>query len=1093
VSRTLITIKRTALELGPELGHGGEGTVYRVRNRSDLAVKLYHPSRASTELQRKLRVMVGLANDHLTTHAAWPVDLIDNGSFGVVMPLIGKSLEIHDVYGPKSRMAKLPQAGFKFLLLVAYNLCAAVKHIHAAGVVVGDFNQRNILVSNDARVCFVDCDSFQVRLGNELFRCTVATPDQLAPEVHNRPLDQIIRECDHDNFTLAVIIFQLLFVGRHPFAGVGGPDELPLAITRHLYAYGARAVKAGIRPPPHAPQIDLLPPNLAKLFERAFAPPAERLARPTPDEWGRELKYSLDHVVQCRTNRTHEFVAGRMTCPWCDLEDKFSLTFFVSTVPVLNFTGVGNFHGVVQQLSQVPAPRWSGRLTARWAGPAPVPPANATRWPGSYWFGLGLLAVAAWALGTGHWFIALLIAGWGLQIALSGLSGSDPRVTAAENALKDAERQRQEAETEIRKWIAAVGEEFARRKSRLQQLRTQYDGLGAKRTKRIEVLRNQHEKLQLEQYLDQFYIIHASIPGFGSRRKDMLLSYGIETARDVHSDMGVPGVGWDLEQRLIAWRAAHEQNFRFNPATQIDVREIQKIDVAIATEKQDLERKLAGLKDEIEQAVRKADKDLQARTSLYETADDELARREAEIAALKQIASSTPNAGPKVLLGIWVVVLLGVVAAVNAPPSSTVVSGPTAPLPSVAAPSAPSVGKIATHLAAPAELELYRQNANGWELMQRRSMTEQSSSFEGISAGSYRLLARAVGWRFPQQADVSVKAGQPVEVNFTFTRANLTIDSIPRGAAVFEENTFLGTTPFQLHDVTTEKHTFAFRHAGLPDRTIEANVTPDFQRVMQVWPVGTIKLRSDPLGAEVRQGERVLGRTPLTVTELVAGDYEFNLSLNGYEPTTVRGRVNGDETVPLNVGLSQISPLRLTAEFVRNGKAITIVNRSNRPANLQKITLTHRNGTPLSEFRDVGMLAAGENKVIAASAALPPDVHVEIECENAPVRLEIVQSEQSSITASADAFPPRSIEVRLDRASQSLRFYHRGQTSLTIRRVELELQPGGRKRTIEVNRPLAPGATLRVSLRTQRDENYSFIVRTDPQVPEGTLVFDPGN
>jgi DNA-binding helix-hairpin-helix protein with protein kinase domain len=51
----------------------------------------------------------------------------------------------------------------------------------------------------------------------------------------------VTRTPNHDNFGLAVLIFQLLCMGRHPFAGrflgTGDPPSIPEAIARSRYAY----------------------------------------------------------------------------------------------------------------------------------------------------------------------------------------------------------------------------------------------------------------------------------------------------------------------------------------------------------------------------------------------------------------------------------------------------------------------------------------------------------------------------------------------------------------------------------------------------------------------------------------------------------------------------------------------------------------------------------------------------------------------------------------------------------------------------------------------------------------------------------------
>jgi hypothetical protein len=64
------------------------------------------------------------------------------------------------------------------------------------------------------------------------------------PELQGKRLDQVTRTSNHDSFGMAVLVFNLLFMGRHPFAGKYlGRDDMPMdkAIAQFRFAYSARA------------------------------------------------------------------------------------------------------------------------------------------------------------------------------------------------------------------------------------------------------------------------------------------------------------------------------------------------------------------------------------------------------------------------------------------------------------------------------------------------------------------------------------------------------------------------------------------------------------------------------------------------------------------------------------------------------------------------------------------------------------------------------------------------------------------------------------------------------------------------------------
>ena len=61
------------------------------------------------------------------------------------------------------------------LLTVAANLCLAVEVVHRVDAVIGDFQERNILVSDSCRVTLVDCDSMQFTdAAGRVFLCGVS-------------------------------------------------------------------------------------------------------------------------------------------------------------------------------------------------------------------------------------------------------------------------------------------------------------------------------------------------------------------------------------------------------------------------------------------------------------------------------------------------------------------------------------------------------------------------------------------------------------------------------------------------------------------------------------------------------------------------------------------------------------------------------------------------------------------------------------------------------------------------------------------------------------------------------------------------------
>lgn len=168
-----------------------------------------------------------------------------------------------------------------YRLLVAQRLAEVVEAVHAAGSVIGNLNAHRVLVEPGG----------MVTLGDDAGPTTeVRAPAYTAPELQGSFTGYARPEAQHDCFALAVLLFQILMAGQHPYAGqwVGGGNlpDIPKAIQLGLYAYGGSSVT----PPPGAPAPSTLEPGLADLFKRSFAATSAIFRnRPTGAEWARAL------------------------------------------------------------------------------------------------------------------------------------------------------------------------------------------------------------------------------------------------------------------------------------------------------------------------------------------------------------------------------------------------------------------------------------------------------------------------------------------------------------------------------------------------------------------------------------------------------------------------------------------------------------------------------------------------------------------------------------------------------------------------------------------------------------------------------------
>lgn len=336
--RHLVTQRSGPIQVVPEpVARGGEGSIHAVAGRPGILAKLYFqppdPARAA-----KLAAMVRLGSEALASAAAWPTDLIleptEQGPrvAGFLMPEVVGHREIHQLFSPVERKRHFPHANWKMLALTASNLGRVVAAVHASGSVIGDTNQNNVLVSPRATVHLIDCDSFQFRADDaNCWTCDVGKEDYLPPELQSANLRGLVRETKHDDFALAILVFQLLFMGRHPFAGRhnrSGDFGIGAAIAEGAYFYGRDAARKGLAPPPGVIGTGDLSETLEAAFERAFL----GRDRPTADEWAESLLTFAGELVPCPGGVRHVFHPRSGDCPWCNLRSKFKVDFFPEVI-----------------------------------------------------------------------------------------------------------------------------------------------------------------------------------------------------------------------------------------------------------------------------------------------------------------------------------------------------------------------------------------------------------------------------------------------------------------------------------------------------------------------------------------------------------------------------------------------------------------------------------------------------------------------------------------------------------------------------------------------------------------------------------------
>lgn len=312
-----------------ELRSGGEARIYAIADQPDLVAKIYHEYRP--EYGRKLEAM--LANPPTDPTAAqghhsiaWPIDLLrlDPGRpvIGYLMPRASNTRPVIDYYNPLTRRQYSPLFNYLYLYRTARNMSAVMHALHARDYVIGDVNESNILVTDTAMITLVDTDSFQVPdpANNTVFHCPVAKAEFTPAELQGKLLTYLERAPQHDRFGLAILVFQLLMEGTHPYSGAyigeGDPPPYEVRIGAGHFPYGTRDVP--YRPLPMAPPIDILPGNIWRLFVQCFQDGStDPDARPDAETWVVALREAEHNLTTCAGNEQHRYGKHLSECPWC--------------------------------------------------------------------------------------------------------------------------------------------------------------------------------------------------------------------------------------------------------------------------------------------------------------------------------------------------------------------------------------------------------------------------------------------------------------------------------------------------------------------------------------------------------------------------------------------------------------------------------------------------------------------------------------------------------------------------------------------------------------------------------------------------------
>lgn len=339
-SPILIGARRS--RLGPLIKSGGAGSVYLLADDPHAVAKIYHarvePASYTDRIEAMLQLRPKLPDQYEAgkryVQIAWPdasVRDVQGRFVGFTMPAldVDSTSEVEQILQERqARAASLP-VGLGHKVTLAANLASVLAALHAQHHYVVDLKPVNLrFYRASLYIALLDCDGFSIQGRGRRFHAPQFTPDYLAPEYQVRALEEAGEETQ-DRFALAVVIFQLLNFGIHPYSGRPAydrvPTDVPGRIRERCYAYSQRG-NPMMAPNPVSGHA-LMPHELRGLFDRAFG--EDPATRPSSAEWGEALRAyaqpSRGLIVICSSNREHQHYAGQ-PCAACVRHDLLNAT-----------------------------------------------------------------------------------------------------------------------------------------------------------------------------------------------------------------------------------------------------------------------------------------------------------------------------------------------------------------------------------------------------------------------------------------------------------------------------------------------------------------------------------------------------------------------------------------------------------------------------------------------------------------------------------------------------------------------------------------------------------------------------------------------
>ncbi len=266
VGDTVMTGSGKAVVLEKRVSAGAEGMVFTTDNPRIVA-KIYHKGIITPLRWKKLQTQVKMGINSLGV--CWPIDLLTYKGVPVGYTMImGRGKTIGNVFdGPDALLNSFPECSRLDIVTILTDLLEKYIYLHMYDIVAGDIQLKNALIYSTNSIYLIDMDSVQVKD----LPCPVGTEEFTDPRLWGKDFSGFLRRLEDEDYSIAMLVFSILFCGLHPFATRNGAETLREEIMEKNFPYSVDDLSDEHIPKGGYNHIwEYLPDNLKQMLYKTF-------------------------------------------------------------------------------------------------------------------------------------------------------------------------------------------------------------------------------------------------------------------------------------------------------------------------------------------------------------------------------------------------------------------------------------------------------------------------------------------------------------------------------------------------------------------------------------------------------------------------------------------------------------------------------------------------------------------------------------------------------------------------------------------------------------------------------------------------------